>query len=83
MYCKRFDSVDDLVGEPCLIVGMFSICCVKSIRKLLVVLSSLAVPGVFSLLGVGDGDREGDERLRDVRGVGSTSLPGVRVLVGL
>ncbi len=82
MYCSKFDSVCDFVGEPCLNGGT-SICCVKSIKKLVVVLSSFAVAGVFNLLGVGDGEREGDERLRDVRGVGSICLPGVRLLVGL
>ena len=47
------------------------------------VLSALAGVALFNLLGVGDGDRECDERLRDVRGVDSACLPGVRVLVGL
>jgi hypothetical protein len=82
MNCSRLDSVCDLVGEPCLNVGI-SICCVKSMRKLVVVLSSFEVAGVFNFLGVGEGEREGDERLRDVRGVGSACLPGVRDLLGL
>ena len=82
MYCNRLDSVEDLNGEPGLTVGI-SICCVKSIKKFVVVLSSIAGVALFNLRGVGDGDREGDDRLRDVRGVDSACLPGVRVLVGL
>lgn len=48
-------------------------------RKL-VVPSWFAAAGVFCRLGVGDGEREGDERLRDVRGVASTLPRGVRCI---
>lgn len=83
MYWSKLDSVDDFDGEPYRTVGI-SICCVKSIKKFVVVLSSRAgVVPLFNLLGVGDGEREGDERFRDVPGVRSTCLPGVRVFVGL
>lgn len=58
---------------------MPSICCVKSIRKL-VVPSAFAWAGVFCLRGVGEGEREGEGRLRVVCGVAG-SLPGVRTLV--
>lgn len=52
-------------------------------RKL-VVPSALAWPGVFCLRGVGEGDREGEGRLRVERGV-VASRAGVRrpVFVGL
>lgn len=86
MYCNRFDSVADLLGDVCLWVVAPSICCVKSIRKL-VVSSCLPTAGVFCFLGVGDGEREVDDRLREVRGVASEVPRGVRVmsprLVGL
>ena len=77
MYCNRFDSVDDFAGEPGLFVVPPSNCCVKSIRKLVVSSRCPIVAGVFCLLGVGDGDREGDERFRDVGGVNSAFPRGV------
>lgn len=43
-------------------------------RKLLVVLS---VAGVFKRRGVGDGERDGETRFRDARGVLSSGYPGV------
>ena len=78
MYCSRFDSVADFAGEP---VGLKllvpSICCVKSMRKL-VVSSRLTDPaGVFCLLGVGDGERDDEGRFRDVRGVAAFLPLGV------
>lgn len=87
MNCKRFGSVEDLLGDV-EAVGreMPSICCVKSSSRFVV--SSETRFGVRRLRGVGDGERDdGDKRLRDVEGVGAMSCPGVRVmsprLVGL
>ena len=65
----------DFVGERC-VRGWYealvkrSICWVKSMRKLLFVLS---VAGVLRRRGVGDGDREGEGRFRDGRGVASSA----------
>lgn len=86
MYCNRFGSVADLLGE-CDAWGrvMPSICCVKSRSRFVV--SSEPLFGVRRLRGVGEGDREDDRRLREVEGAGPASRPGVRVmsprLVGL
>lgn len=86
MYCSKFDSVADLPGERFLNPVTPSICCVKSIKKL-VVSSALPNAGVFARRGVGDGERDGEDRFRDVRGVGSAIVRGVwksmSVLVGL
>jgi hypothetical protein len=87
MYCSKFGSVEDLLGEiDALGREMPSICCVKSSSRFVV--SSEPRSGVRRLRGVGDGDREDDDRrLREVEGVGAASRPGVRVmsprLVGL
>lgn len=81
---SRFGSV--LLGEiDALGLEMPSICCVKSRRRFVV--SSDVLVGVLRRRGVGEGDLEGEGRLRDVEGVGAVSRPGVRVispfLVGL
>ena len=84
MYCSKFGSVEDLLGETdALGREIPSICWVKSSRRFVV--SSEPLLGVRRLRGVGEGDRDDeDRRLRDV---GATSRPGVRVmsprLVGL
>ena len=87
MYWSRFGSVEDLLGDTDAFGReMPSICCVKSSNRFVV--SSEPLFGVLRLRGVGEGDRDDDDRrLRDVEGVGATSRPGVRVmsprLVGL
>lgn len=86
MYCSKFGSVDDLLGEiEALGREMPSICWVKSSSRFVV--SSEPLFGVRRLRGVGEGERDEDKRLREVEGVGAASWPGVRVispcLVGL
>ena len=72
MYCSKFGSVEDLPGETeALGREMPSICCVKSSSRFVV--SSEPRFGVLRLRGVGEGDRDDeDRRLRDVAGVAAT-----------
>jgi hypothetical protein len=80
MYASRSGCVEDLAGEiDALGLEIPSICCVKSSSKFVV--SSEPRFGVLRLRGVGEGDRDDDDRrLREVEGVGATSRPGVRAM---
>ena len=72
MYWSRFGSVEDLPGViDALGREIPSICCVKSSNRFVV--SSEPLFGVLRLRGVGEGDRDDeDRRLRDVEGVAAT-----------